>query len=220
MGTQANPPSSGAGARRLNGTTDGGWDSAWNAKLPADTTALIASVKCTGTGTWTDAPGANEAMPISCVTWYEAFAFCVWDAGFLPTDAEWGFVSAGGIEQRAYPWSMPPDSLSVDCSYANYYGPMCTANTPTFVGETSPKGDGKWGHVDLGGNVHEWTLDWFNGTYINPCYDCAQLTAIFDRVTHGGSSSSTESSVRTGARLGFAPNQLGFNVGVRCARAP
>jgi formylglycine-generating enzyme required for sulfatase activity len=25
--------------------------------------------------------GANEALPITCVNWFEAMAFCAWDAG-------------------------------------------------------------------------------------------------------------------------------------------
>ena len=66
------------------------------------------------------APGANESLPINCITWYEAFAFCAWDGGFLPTEAEWNYAAAGGSEQRAYPWSNPPTSTTIDCSHANY----------------------------------------------------------------------------------------------------
>jgi sulfatase modifying factor 1 len=38
---------------------------------------------------WTPAAGSNELLPMTCVNWYEAYAFCIWDGGFLPSEAEW-----------------------------------------------------------------------------------------------------------------------------------
>jgi sulfatase modifying factor 1 len=63
--------------------------------------------------TWTSASGGGqENLPINCVNWWEAYAFCIWDGGFLPSDAEWGYAAAGGggsRGQREYPWgSMEP----------------------------------------------------------------------------------------------------------------
>lgn len=48
---------------------------------------------------------ALDRKPLNCVPWYVLFAFCVWDGGRLPTDAEWGFAAAGGEEQRPFPWA-------------------------------------------------------------------------------------------------------------------
>ncbi|HVH42925.1 MAG TPA: SUMF1/EgtB/PvdO family nonheme iron enzyme [Labilithrix sp.] len=47
---------------------------------------------------------ALDRKPLNCVPWHVLFAFCVWDGGRLPTDAEFGFALAGGDEQRPYPW--------------------------------------------------------------------------------------------------------------------
>lgn len=47
---------------------------------------------------------ALDRKPLNCVPWHVLFAFCVWDGGRLPTDAEFGFALAGGGEQRPYPW--------------------------------------------------------------------------------------------------------------------
>lgn len=47
---------------------------------------------------------ALDRKPINCIPWHVLFAFCVWDGGRLPTDAEFGFAVAGGDEQRPFPW--------------------------------------------------------------------------------------------------------------------
>jgi formylglycine-generating enzyme required for sulfatase activity len=233
FGTQANPPPAGAGARTLNGmASQGGWDPTDNASLSADTPALVNAVKCDAFQSWTDTPGANEAAPMNCITWYEAFAFCAWDGGFLPTEAEWNYAAAGGAEQRAYPWSNPASSLTIDCSYANYFinvpfGTHCTngmMGSVNRVGSESPAGDGKYGQADLAGNVWEWTLDWLAGPFANPCIDCADLIPAPDRVLRGGSINNDETFLRGASRNGYVPSgrsgSVGFGVGVRCARMP
>ena len=217
-GTRADPPGTGAGARMLNGMTDqGGWVTAWNVNLPTDRAALTAALKCDASlQTWTDAPGADEELPINCVTWYEAFAFCVWDGGFLPTEAEWNFAATGGDEQRAYPWSIPASTLMIDCSYANYDG--CGAH-PRGVGASSPKGDGKWGQSDLAGNIWEWALDWYATPYsTTACDGCADLTTNVRRVNRGGGFSFPSSQLRSALRGFEVPTQPYSTLGVRCAR--
>jgi formylglycine-generating enzyme required for sulfatase activity len=177
MGTQANPPAAAAGAHPLIASS--GWDSTWNTKLPADTASLKAAMICDsvyypGSETWTDTAGTNESLPMNCLDWYTAFAFCAWDGGRLPTEAEWDYAASGGSEQRYYPWSSPPTSTTIDDSYAVYCGDSCDG--PQNVGSRSPKGDGKWGQSDLAGNLGEWTLDADLGpTYPTPCDNCAAL---------------------------------------------
>jgi formylglycine-generating enzyme required for sulfatase activity len=202
----------------------GGWESAWNASLVVDPAALRAAVNCSGSySTWTDVPGANEALPINCITWYEAFAFCTWDGGFLPTEAEWNYAAAGS-EQRAYPWSNPPSSVTIDCSYANFDPGAYCVNAPmgsvNRVGSESPKGDGPWGQSDLAGNVAEWTLDWYATTYSNPCDDCAALTPTSLRILRGGYFPADANGLRGALRYNLAPDARLNDVGVRCARTP
>jgi formylglycine-generating enzyme len=212
------------GARTLNGiASQGGWDSAWNANLTADTAALVAAVKCIDTfQSWTDAPDANEALPMNCITWFEAFAFCAWDGGFLPTEAQWNYAAAGGSEQRAYPWSNPASSLILDCSYANFYNGDHCVNSPVGavwrVGADSPNGDGKYGHADLAGNVWEWTLD-YESAYQNPCTDCANLTFASNRSIRGGGFVWGAPYMRGAVRAMDTPDlRNNGTYGVRCAR--
>jgi formylglycine-generating enzyme required for sulfatase activity len=226
LGTQANPPAAGVGARTLNGMAgQGGWNPAdtltW---LSPNTAALETALQCNATyQMWTDSPGPNEALPMNCMMWYEAFAFCVWDGGFLPTEAEWNYAAAGGSDQRPYPWSSPPASLAIDCTQANFNpGTECVRppnGALVRVGTESPAGDGKYGQADLAGSVYEWNLDW-SSTYPTPCNDCANLTVAGARAERGGSFIVGQNLVRTGDRDLATPDHRYIDLGARCARAP
>ena len=53
--------------------------------------------------TWTNTAGSQENLPINCVNWCEAYAFCIWDGGFLPSEAEWEYAAAGGSSAARVP---------------------------------------------------------------------------------------------------------------------
>jgi formylglycine-generating enzyme required for sulfatase activity len=225
MGTQANPPRAGAGAHAKIG--ESGWHTSWDRELVSTTGALVAAFKCNATfQTWTDTPGANEQRPMSCVTWYEAMAFCAWDGGYLPSEAEWNYAAAGGDQQRACPWSNPASSLTADGSHASYLsGANCVGDgmagcavTDLVLVGTKPAGDGRWGQSDLAGNVSEWTLDWLS-VYPDPCMDCANLGVASERVIRGGNFGQAAFSMRMVSRSPFAPLSRSHGIGVRCARA-
>jgi formylglycine-generating enzyme required for sulfatase activity len=217
-------PAAGAGAHPL--ITGSGWDTAWDGadggssgELPADKDALIAAVKCSSQyQTSTDTPAGNENLPMNCMTWYEAFAFCVWDGGRLPTEAEWNYAAAGGAEQRVYPWSIPANSTTIGSTYAVYNGASIG-----IVG-SKPAGDGKWGQADLSGNLWEWNLDWYKSpypTFTIPCDNCANIQDASYRVIRGGGWSDTApGSLSSGVRGNVDPPGRGYFIGARCARTP
>jgi formylglycine-generating enzyme required for sulfatase activity len=206
---------------------DTGWDSAWDVDLRASTGELTAALACDALATWTDAPGTNESRPINCLNWFEAMAFCIWDGGYLATEAEWNYAAAGGDEQRAYPWSVPPASLTIDGSYASYKeGADCIGDgmagcavTDLVAVGSKGAGQGRWSHSDLAGNVHEWAFD-YTVIYPLPCNDCVGLMPTDTRDVRGGNFNSEATSVRTGLRGGVPYRQRYPFVGLRCARTP
>ncbi|WP_437595114.1 formylglycine-generating enzyme family protein [Sorangium sp. So ce1000] len=220
-------PAEGAGAHsRIDGS---GWDPDWDVNLPSDAGALKASVKCDlDFQTWTDAAGSNERLPMNCLDWYVAFAFCIWDGGRLPTDAEWNYAAAGGAEHRVYPWSEPPNSTILEPKHAVYdcigdesASQVCTFEDVLAVG-SRPDGDGRWRQADLSGSVWEWTLDWLDPIYPDMCDDCANVADpdASRRITRGGSFRFAASGLRTYFRGDFDPPGLDSSIGVRCARTP
>lgn len=213
-GYPGNLPSASAGKNPHN-PSDPGWDPGWNDSMPADAAALAAALQCDPvSATWID---GRDNLPVNCITWFDAFAFCVWDGGRLPTEAEWNYASAGGSEQRVYPWSNPPMVDAVDDSYAVYCGGSCTATSR--VGARSPKGDGKWGQADLSGNVSEWLLDG-DASWLTTCDDCADTADELNRVVHGGDFHDDESYLLSAARLTVGRPSRTPRIGARCARAP
>lgn len=206
------------------GSYETGWTKTWSANLATTSGGWDTNLQCDAKyQTWTPGVTTHENHPINCVTWYEAYAFCIWDGGFLPTEAEWNFAAAGGSEQRQYPWgSAPPD-----CSYANFKGAsggtdFCVlpgTGSMNDVGSESPKGDGKFGQADLSGNAWEWTLDWYSSPYVVQCIDCAYLSSTSDHEVRGGSFDNTPLYLQSAYRPAFAPSRS-YGRGARCARAP
>jgi formylglycine-generating enzyme required for sulfatase activity len=174
--------------------------------------------------TWTPSPGSQESLPIDCVNWYEAYAFCIWDGGFLPSEAEWEYAAAGGAEQREYPWgSADPGVASHYAIYGCYYGESsayCGGVANIAPVGTAADGMALWGQLDMAGEVFEWNVDWFASSYADPCVDCAYLTATTSRVGRGGYYVSVPSFLLASNRGGNLPARHDSAVGFRCARTP
>ena len=160
---------------------------------------------------------ALDSLPMTCVTWYEAEAFYIWDGGRLPTEAEWNYAAAGGVEQRIYPWgSTAPNASYAVASY------LTGAGTIAAVVGSKPKGNGKWGHADLAGNVWEWVQDWYASPYQNPCNDCGNPTpATRHSIRGGGAGGGALGDLTASNRTFDSPVLPARSVvfGARCARS-
>lgn len=207
---------------------ESGWDATdWNNTTDIDPTTvnLTTSSSCDAAyATWTVTAGNQENLPINCVTWYEAYAFCIWDGGFLPSEAEWEYAAAGGSEQLEYPWgSTAPGTANqyaiYDCYYPSGSG-SCTAIENIAPVGTATLGEALWGQLDMAGDVLEWNVDWYNSSYVDPCTDCANLTAALSRVFRGGNFISDGAILVPSYRGDSQPAIRGYSIGLRCARTP
>ena len=219
---------------------ESGWSAPWSSLLAASASSWTTNLAGTF-ATYTPTPGASEARPVSNVTWPEAFAFCIWDGGFLPSFAELSFAWTHGEEQRDHPWAGSNlTTTEVDFCPSSLPdggpGPACTAALP--VG-SKPAGDGFYGHADLAGGAYEWTADGYVGgtpDLPTPCVDCAgtiYTTAAItsQRAVFLGASSYTSSTDKTrasGYGSEFLSNRTVASfghpyagpLGLRCARRP
>ena len=179
------------------------------------------------------------SRPVIRVTWYQAMAFCAWltdrlarplgakgeallPAGCvvrLPTEAEWEFA-ARGTEGRRYPWGIePPDEERINFEVTN-------VEHPTPVG-IFPMGATVDGVLELGGNVGEWCLDSYDGSFYIRCAGLEPVTnplatseGTMLRVVRGGLFLSSFWSLRATYRSGNEPDFGHRLIGFRCVLAP
>ncbi|MCC7540715.1 MAG: SUMF1/EgtB/PvdO family nonheme iron enzyme [Deltaproteobacteria bacterium] len=174
---------------------------------------------------WTTTTGETDHHPLNCVGYRTALAFCAWDGGRLPTEAEWELVArhrpvAGTTAPRRFPWGEERPMPS--CDRAHWF--LCAGSLsfgPTReVGSFASTG----GVYDLAGSVWEWTADraYDYGDVRCPRVDAVDPlcpSGVGSAMFRGGawrSESDTDlwGSARRGNTLETGILELGF----RCAR--
>ena len=122
-------------------------------------------------------------------------------------------VEPGGLEHRLHVREL-----------LRWYRLLCVSpeRRREHVGSESPKGNGKFGQADLGGNVAEWNLDWHVDPYVVTCNNCSYLPpGSSSRVVRGGSFGDYDGILLASFRHYFLPAPPRNNyVGARCARTP
>lgn len=220
----ARKPREDAGA--LPGLSGTGWRQEWSEDptlMPPSQDSLATGIKACGS--LLDADKVD--MPARCINWYVALAFCIWDGGRLPAEAEWVFAATNGDEQRYYPWSDPADSAAIEQSNACFRDSDHRWSEPLPVGDR-PDGAGKYGHQDLAGNVWELVNDSYGERLpdsdcvgvaggVPTAEECARPVSEL-RVMRGGSFVSRAPLLNNLARFSSAPWMRDPTIGFRCVR--
>ncbi|HTV25255.1 MAG TPA: formylglycine-generating enzyme family protein, partial [Polyangiaceae bacterium] len=165
-------------------------------------------------------PNSSSRIPLNCLTWPEAAAFCAWDGARLPTYAEWHYAAAGGAQDRIYPWGNEPTPSRLYALYGCTLGverPECTAAYVLPVGSL-PSGAGLFAQEDLAGSMTEWLLDGSLSAYVDGCVDCVGAPPSPHRFWKSGSWVDDAASLLNGYFAIVEPTlRLPF-LGLRCAR--
>jgi eukaryotic-like serine/threonine-protein kinase len=155
----------------------------------------------------------DPLMPVSCVHFADAEAYCRAMGKRLPREVEWEYA-ARGTTKAAFPWGGYASSCTLAATLRyDATGRSCTGTKPSRVG-THPFGASPFGVLDMCGNVEEWTSDW----YAESVAGGAAPTSGASHTLRGGGWMSTPSMSKTTSRNWGSVLEAGANVGFRCAR--
>jgi formylglycine-generating enzyme required for sulfatase activity len=150
-------------------------------------------------------------LPVSCVHWADADAYCGFVGKRLPTEREWEYAARGSFA-LPFPWGAGPSCANAVTLINEQSGRSC-ARRPARVG-THPGGGSIFGVQDMSGNVEEWTADW----YVELLGPGPAPRAGAAHVLRGGGWLSAPSQSRTTSRDWGSALEAGANVGFRCAK--
>jgi formylglycine-generating enzyme required for sulfatase activity len=180
--------------------------------------------------------GQSSAQhPVTNVSWFGAACYCDWislqsgltpfyngdwdssashnpydaEGWRLPTEAEWEYA-AQFTDERSYPWG----NAAPDASLANYYSIVgCTSPVGSFS-----SGNSSLGLQDMGGNVWEWSNDWYGSYSSLSSIDPWGFDVSSARVLRGGGWRDNAMFLRCARRGGYQPTVTSDFLGFRLCK--
>jgi formylglycine-generating enzyme required for sulfatase activity len=173
----------------------------------------------------------SDQRPVEKVIWQQAIEFCrrlsalTGDAYTLPSEAQWEYACrAGSTTPFAFGETISPELANYDANYTYANGPK-----GEYRQQTTPAGSfpaNAWGLQDMHGNVLEWCLDHWHGSYegapidgsawLNKSADASDMS----RLLRGGSWYGYPGCCRSAYRDRYRPDLASSSVGFRVVCLP
>lgn len=181
----------------------------------------------------------SDQRMMQCWSWLMAYAFCAWDGGRLPTQAEGDFAwDSGDPANYTYPWGNAPAPAGFSTTYAskalagtsynvavppadparanyrfNFWLPATRVGTDTTIylapPGSFPTGAGPFGHQDLAGGIFTFTSTIVGASTSNP-------TSLQVRWSRSGTFD--DGHAIPSPAFNFSATTKYYALGARCAR--
>jgi formylglycine-generating enzyme required for sulfatase activity len=148
--------------------------------------------------------------PVVRVSWWEAYLYCAWADGHLPTEAQWEYACRAG-STTAYSFGEHLETDRANTFEKRLYRTLKVRSLPA----------NDWGVLEMHGNVWEWCSDW-HAEYDadDRVVDPKGPRSGSERVLRGGSWIFAGAFARCASRFHLAPDFRDVFVGFRLARGP